>query len=118
MENRSWESLASFIRHEARLSPKEAIAPGMSVEDDLGQHGDDADHFMQRFFEFFCIDRGDYDFHRYFLMEGEGLLYHFFSKYMMRRKHSLKREPLTVEMLHQALLNGKWDSGALSPRDG
>lgn len=114
MENRSWESLESFVRQEACISPKKKVTPGMSVEDDLGQQGDDADLFMQRFFEAFGIDRGDYDFHRYFLMEGEGLLYHFLSKYVMRRKHSLTREPLTVGMLHEALLSGKWDSGALS----
>lgn len=86
----------------------------MSVEDDLEQQGDDADLFMQRFFEAFEIDRGDYDFHRYFLMEGEGFLYHIFVKYLMRRNHTFKREPLTVGMLHAALLDGKWDSDALS----
>ncbi|CAB3797439.1 hypothetical protein LMG28688_04525 [Paraburkholderia caffeinitolerans] len=114
MKSRSWESLESFVRQEACISSKKSITPVTSVEDDLGQQGDDADLFMQRFFEAFDVDRGDYDFHRYFLMEGEGVLYHLLSKYLMRRNHTLKREPLTVGMLHAALLNGKWDSGALS----
>jgi hypothetical protein len=113
MEDRSWENLESFVRKEACISPKKSISPEMTVEDDLGQQGDDAGIFMQRFFEAFRIDRGDYDFHRYFLMEGEGLLYHLILKYVMRRKHSIKREPLTIKMLHEALINGKWDSGAL-----
>jgi hypothetical protein len=114
MKSRSWESLESFVRQEACISPRKPITPGMSVEDDLGQQGDEADLFMQRFFEDFDLDRGDYDFHRYFLMEGEGILYHFFSKYLMRRNHTLKREPLTVGMLYAALVSGKWDSRALS----
>ena len=117
MENRSWESLESFVRREACLSSKIAITPDMSVEGDLGQQGDEADFFMQRFFEAFGIERGDYDFHRYFLMEGEGILYHFLVKYVMRRRLCLKREPLTVGMLHEALLNGKWSAGALSSHD-
>ncbi|SMG55295.1 DUF1493 family protein [Paraburkholderia susongensis] len=113
MEDRAWESLELFVRQEARLPAKKPVTPDMSVENDLGQQGDDADIFMQRFFESFGIDRGDYDFHRYFLMEGEGLLYHFLTRHVLRRQHSLKREPLTVRMLHKALLSGKWDSGAL-----
>ncbi|WP_260426166.1 MULTISPECIES: DUF1493 family protein [unclassified Burkholderia] len=44
------------------------------MADDLGQAGDDADIFMERFFARFGVDRRDYDFGRYFLMEGEGLL--------------------------------------------
>lgn len=58
---------------------------------------------------------GDYDFHRYFLMEGEGILYHVMMK-LLRKPHSLKRETLTVGMLHRALIDGRWDSKALSQR--
>ncbi len=68
---------------------------------------------MQHFFEVFCLDRGDYDFHRYFLMEGEGMLYHLVMK-LMRKPHSFKRETMTVDMLHKALVDRKWDSVALS----
>ncbi|WP_233805623.1 DUF1493 family protein [Paraburkholderia sp. HP33-1] len=116
MENRSWANLESFVRKEACISSKKSIAPEMTIVDDLGQQGDDADIFMERFFEVFCIDRGDYDFHRYFLMEGEGFLYHLILKHIMRKNHSIKREPLTIEMLHRAIINGKWNSGALSVR--
>jgi hypothetical protein len=116
MNSDSWHNLNSFIRREACISAKKTITPAMTIADDLGQQGDEADLFMQRFFEAFRIDRGDYDFHRYFLMEGEGVFYHLIFKYIMRRKHSLKRESLTVGMLHAALLMGKWDSSVLSQR--
>jgi hypothetical protein len=115
MKNYTWDDLESFVRKEACLSPKKAITPESTVIDDLGQQGDDADEFMQHFFEVFRLDRGDYDFHRYFLMEGEGILYHFLMK-LLRKPHSFKRETMTVGMLHQALIDGKWDSAALSQK--
>jgi hypothetical protein len=96
------------------MSPKIPITPEMTVGGDLGQQGDDADIFMQRFFEFFDIDSGDYDFHRYFFMDGEGILYHFIVKYVFRKRHSTEREPLTVGMLRDAMFSGKWDSNSLS----
>lgn len=113
MSDYSWEELEAFVRKEACISPKKAITAESTVEGDFGQHGDDADEFMQHFFEVFRVDRGDYDFHRYFLMEGEGILYHLVMK-LMRKPHSFKREPMTVGMLHKALIAGKWDSVALS----
>jgi hypothetical protein len=113
MGNYTWGDLESFIRKEACVSPKKAITPESTVEDDLGQQGDDADEFMQHFFEAFNLERGDYDFHRYFLMEGEGILYHFMMK-LLRKPHSFKRETMTVGMLHRALIDGKWDSAVLS----
>lgn len=113
MASHTWEDLESFVRKEACVSPKKAITPESTIETDLGQQGDDADEFMQHFFEAFHLDRGDYDFHRYFLMEGEGILYHLIMK-LLRRPHSFKREAMTVGMLHKALIAGKWDSVALS----
>ncbi|RKP50821.1 DUF1493 family protein [Trinickia fusca] len=113
METYTWESLELFVRKEARISPKKTITLESTIEDDLGQQGDDADEFMQRFFEVFRVERGDYDFHRYFLMEGEGILYHLLMR-LLRKPHTFKRETLTVGMLHRALINGKWDSETLS----
>ncbi|MGG1946485.1 DUF1493 family protein [Trinickia sp. NRRL B-1857] len=119
MGNHTWENLESFVRKEACVSPKRSITPESAIDDDLGQQGDDADEFMQHFFEVFSVDRGDYDFHRYFLMEGEGILYHLMMK-LLRKPHSFKHETLTVGMLHRALIDGGWDSQALSrqPSDG
>jgi hypothetical protein len=113
MESYAWEDLESFVRKEARLSPKKSISQGSTVEDDLGQQGDDADEFMQRFFEVFGVDRGDYDFHRYFLMEGEGILYHLLMK-LRGKPHTFKRETLTVGMLHKAIIDGTWDAKTLT----
>ena len=112
MGSYTWEDLESFVRKEACISPKKVITLESTVEGDLGQQGDDADEFMQHFFETFHLDRGDYDFHRYFFMEGEGILYHLLMK-LLRKPHSLKRESVTVGMLHRALTSGKWDSEAL-----
>jgi len=111
--SRSWESLESFIRKEAGVSSKKPIDADMSVVYDLGQEGDEASDFMERFFEAFGIEEGDYDFHRYFFMEGEGLFYHLVQKYIFRNPHSTKREPLTVGMLHDAMMRGTWDSETL-----
>lgn len=112
MGDYSWEDLEAFVRKEACISAKKAVTPESTVEGDLGQHGDDADEFMQHFFEVFGVDRGDYDFRRYFLMEGEGILYHLLMK-LMRKPHTFKREALTIGMLHRAVVDGKWDSHAI-----
>ncbi|RDU96080.1 DUF1493 family protein [Trinickia dinghuensis] len=111
--NYTWEDLESFVRREACISSKKTISAKSTVEDDLGQQGEEADEFMQHFFELFGIDRGDYDFRRYFLMEGEGILYHLTMK-LLRRPHTFKREAITLGMLHSALINGKWDAEALA----
>lgn len=66
------------------------------------------------FFERFAVDTGDFDFHRYFLMEGEGLLYSLFRRAILRKPHSRKREPVTLAMLYRAALDRKWDSHRLS----
>ncbi|MDR5758530.1 DUF1493 family protein [Caballeronia sp. LZ035] len=116
MQDRSWENLEAFVRKEACISPEKPITPEMTIALDLGQQGDDADIFMQRFFEAFEIDEGDYDFRRYFLMEGEGVLYHFITRYILRKRHSTTKEPLTVGMLRDAIARGTWDAGSLATR--
>jgi hypothetical protein len=91
MRDRSWENLELFVRNEARISSKIQIRPEMTVEGDLGQQGDDADIFMQRFFEFFDIDSGDYDFHRYFLWRERGFYITFLSNTYFG-KNTLQKE--------------------------
>ncbi|VWB78790.1 DUF1493 family protein [Burkholderia lata] len=108
-----WERLEAFVREEAAVSSKRRITGSTSVSDDLGQTGDDADIFMDRFFTRFEVDRGDYDFGRYFLMEGEGILYHIVRKYLFRKPHTFEREALTVSMLCKAVSLGKWDAKAI-----
>ncbi|RQQ28092.1 DUF1493 family protein [Burkholderia stagnalis] len=113
MDGYSWEVLEAFVRKEAAVSSKREITKDTTVSGDLGQTGDDADIFMERFFQHFGIDRGDYDFNCYFLMEGEGLLYHFLRKYILRKPHTFEREELTVGMLDKALALGRWDSAMI-----
>ena len=110
MELYSWDDLVRFIRKEACVSERKPISESTTVSGDLGQEGDDADIFMERFFERFDIGRGDYDFSRYFLMEGEGVFYHLLRKFILRKPHSFDREVLTVGMLYRALSAGRWDA--------
>ncbi len=116
MQQYTRDDLVAFIREEACISPKKPITDDMDVVYSLGQHGDDADEFMEKYFDTFEVDRGDYDFRRYFFMEGEGLISHLFQKFILRRPHSLKRETMTVGMLYKAILHRKWDCNALSEK--
>lgn len=114
MSAENWNKLEAFIRKETGISPKKAVNADTDVVYDLGQEGDEADEFMQKFFREFGISTGDYDFHRYFLMEGEGMLYHLVKQYLFRKPHTLKRRKLTVGMLFKALEDKEWDSARLS----
>ena len=116
MQQYTRDDLVAFIREEACISSKKSITDDMDVVYSLGQHGDDADEFMEKYFVTFKVDRGDYDFRRYFFMEGEGFISHLFQKYILRRPHSLKRETMTIGMLYKAILNRKWDCEALSEK--
>lgn len=51
-----------------------------------------------------------FDFHRYFLMDGEGLLYSLIRRFVVGRRHSLARELTTLAMLCRAMLDAKWGS--------
>ena len=113
MEKISWEEIEAFVREEVGLRETKVLSPATRLWEDLGQTGDDANEFMGSFFERFAVDTGDFDFHRYFLMEGEGLLYSLFRRVVLRKTHSLNREPVTLAMLHRVVLDGKWDSDGL-----
>lgn len=116
MDNISWGELEAFVREAVGLRETKALSPATRLWEDLGQTGDDANEFMGSFFERFAVDTGDFDFHRYFLMEGEGMLYSLFRRIILRKPRS-DREPVTLAMLHRAALDRKWDSrrlGALS----
>lgn len=113
------DDLKSFIRNEIGLPDGKTIHPSDIIESDYGSTGDDADHFMNRFFHRFSISRGDYDFHRYFEVERSGLSIPFFEKWYMRKILKIPdyvREQLTVEMLQWAMDFGRWDSEYLKER--
>lgn len=110
MENVSWEAVEAFVRAEVGLGPSRTLTRGTRLWEDLGQTGDEANDFMERFFDHFGIDPGDFDFYRYFLMEGEGPLYSLFRRWVLRKPHTVQHEPITLAMLYRAALDKRWDS--------
>ncbi|MET3817661.1 hypothetical protein ACVK00_002426 [Burkholderia sp. PvR073] len=114
MEKVRWDEIEVFVRSAAGLGKSVRLSPATRLWEDLGQTGDEADDFMGHFFERFSIDTGDFDFHRYFLMEGEGMLYSLFRRWMLRKPHDLKRESVTLAMLYHAAVERKWDAGRLA----
>lgn len=114
MADVSWDAIEAFVRAEVGLGPSKPLTRDTRLWEDLGLTGDDANDFMGCFFERFQIDPGDFDFHRYFLMEGEGGLYSLFQRLVLRKPYSLQREPVTLGMLHRATVGGKWNSSVLS----
>jgi hypothetical protein len=109
--------LEAFIRKEIGLSPKRALSASDTLEDDLGVTGDDADDFMGAFSTRFNVEPGDFDFHRYFEMEGFSVWpFSIFTNWLHRRwgiKKYDQREPLTVAMLQRAVDLGVWDTERL-----
>ncbi|NML33576.1 DUF1493 family protein [Paraburkholderia antibiotica] len=114
MEQISWTEFEAFVRAEVGLGESRRLFPGTRVCEDLGQTGDDASEFMVRFFERLMVEPDDFDFHRYFLMEGEGVLYSLFRRLVLRKPHSLRREPITLGMLYRAVIEKRWESGKLA----
>ncbi|KWB88735.1 DUF1493 family protein [Burkholderia ubonensis] len=114
MENVSWDEIEAFVRSEVGLRPSKPLAAHTRLWEDLGQTGDEANDFMGHFFERFAVDTGDFDFHRYFLMEGEGVLYLLFQRWVLRKPHDFKRQPITLAMLHRAAVERKWDAERLA----
>jgi hypothetical protein len=112
--------LEAFIRREIGLSPKKPLSSSDTLEDDLGVTGDDADNFMSAFSERFNVEPGDFDFHRYFEMEGISVWpFSFLTNWLHRRwgiKKYDRREPVTVAMLQRAIHLGVWNTERL--RDG
>ncbi|NTX31341.1 DUF1493 family protein [Burkholderia pyrrocinia] len=114
MDNVSWDEIDAFVRSEVGLGQSKPLSADTRLWEDLGQTGDEANDFMGRFFERFAVDTGDFDFHRYFLMEGEGLFYSVFRRWVLRKPHDFKREPITLAMLHRAAVERKWDAAQLA----
>jgi hypothetical protein len=108
MPNAISARLSSFTREETGLSSKKVLSANTLLAEDLGLTGDEASDFMIKFFKNFQVDGGDFDFHRYFLMEGEGLLYALIRSIATRKRHKLARRPITLAMLDQAIAERTW----------
>lgn len=109
--------LEAFIRKEIGLSPRKPLNPTDTLEDDLGVTGDDADNFMGAFSKRFNVGPGDFDFHRYFEIEGFSVWpFCMFANWLHRQwgiKKYDQREPLTLAMLQRAIDLGIWDTEGL-----
>ncbi|WP_028227612.1 DUF1493 family protein [Paraburkholderia ferrariae] len=111
--------LEAFFRKEAGVPDKLEILPSSVIEDDFGITGDDANILMDAFFREFPVERGDYDFHRYFEMEASGFPIPFLDKWIKRRilgARQYVRQSLNVSMLQRAIDRGIWDSQSLQER--
>lgn len=104
----TWSALKDFVRMEASLAESYPLSGSMRLVEDLHITGDDADEFMRRYFQRFGVDPIGYDFHRYFLMEGEGLIYSLFQRWVFCRPHSLERKEITLEMLYRCAESRVW----------
>ncbi|VWC94222.1 DUF1493 family protein [Burkholderia contaminans] len=113
IENVRWDEIEVFVGAEVGLGKSTPLFVATRPWEDL-QTGDEADDFMGRFFERFSVDAGDFDFHRYFLMEGEGGLYSLFRRWVLRKPHALERESITLAMLYRAAVERKWDARQLT----
>jgi hypothetical protein len=109
--------LEALIRKEAGISQKKKIRSASVIEDDFGITGDDASDLMVAYFERFNVAPGDFDFNRYFEMEGFSIWpFSILTNWLHRRWGIAKyehREPLTVGMLQRAIDLGVWDSQRL-----
>jgi hypothetical protein len=103
------KEVEAFIREETGISTKMELYPQTRLFEDLGQTGDDASELMVRFFKKFPVEEGNFDFHRYFLMEGEGPLYALIRTVFMRKRHRLQRHAITLGMLDQAIQDKIWN---------
>ncbi|MDF0605636.1 DUF1493 family protein [Neisseriaceae bacterium TC5R-5] len=110
MANR-WIEVEAFIRKETGVFKSTPITPETSIQDDLDVTGDDSITFMDRFFEHFVVDAGDFDHSKYFLDEGSDIITLIMVGLFRRKK--LERQPLTAGMLEHAVRLGKWQSSAI-----
>ncbi len=114
MKDAAWDAVTMFVRAGGGLGLTAVLTPATRLCEDLGQTGDEANDFIEKFFKHFEVDAGDFDFHRYFLMEGEGLLYSAFRQWILRKPHTRKREPITLAMLHRVAASKRWNSQVIS----
>lgn len=113
MRDITWKKLEAWVRKENCTSPKKLLTRDTQLNDDLDVTGDDADDFMEHFFEEFSIDYGDYNFDHYFVAEGFSPIEIFLLMISKKKRASYDRPPITLGMLYQAALDGRWDCARL-----
>lgn len=113
MRDITWERLEAWVRKENSTSPKKLITRDTQLYNDLDVDGEEAVDFMEHFFEEFSIDFGDYNFDHYFVPEGFSPLEIFLLLISKKKRASYDRPPITLGMLYQAALDGRWDCARL-----
>ncbi|WP_039789250.1 DUF1493 family protein [Herbaspirillum huttiense] len=113
MRNITWERFEAWVRKENGTNPKTPLTRDTQLNNDLDVTGDDAVDFMQHFFEEFTVDYGDYSFDRYFVAEGFSPLELLLLLVSKKKRASYDRPPVTLRMLHQAALDGRWNCARL-----
>ena len=113
MRDITWERLEAWVRKENSTSPKKLITRDTQLYNDLDVDGEEAVDFMEHFFEEFSIDYGDYNFDHYFVAEGFSPLEIFLLLISKKKRASYDRPPITLGMLYQAALDGRWDCARL-----
>ncbi|WP_408742499.1 DUF1493 family protein [Acetobacter peroxydans] len=71
-------------------------------------HGDDAEDLMCRYFERFDVSAQNFDFEKYFLEEGEGIIGALLFGFLNRKRPQPNPKPLTIAMLAHAVSVGAW----------
>lgn len=110
MKSNAWDALEAFVRKEAGVFSNKILKPETSLEDDLDITGDDSDIFMERFFNYFLVDVGDFKIDRYFSGEGGGLLSIFTKSILTKKTGKFDKIPLTLSMLEKAIDLKVWDT--------
>lgn len=109
----AWERLEAWVRKENSTSPKKLITRDTQLYNDLDVDGEEAVDFMEHFFAEFSIDYGDYNFDHYFVAEGFSPLEIFLLMISKKKRASYDRPPITLGMLQQAALDGRWNCARL-----
>lgn len=111
MSDDAWSKLHAFTEKEGGPGPgKTVISRSDSLFDDLHLEGDDANEFMEKFFATFPVERGDYDFYRYFSEEGFNVFEVLPLLFSKKARAKAKKEPLILSTLEHAIQSGKFDS--------
>jgi len=113
MGDQEISAVEEFVRERTGVGKRKQITAATRLEDDLDLTGVEAEVFMEKFFDTFKVDVGDFSFDRYFVNEGSGLILSIVTRLSRKRRDALHRVPITVGMLAGAAAAGRWNSHVL-----
>ncbi|OBR53969.1 DUF1493 family protein [Paraburkholderia tropica] len=113
MGDQEISAVEEFVRARTGVGKRTQITAATRLEQDLDLTGVEAEAFMDKFFDTFKVEVGDFSFDRYFVNEGSGLLLSIVTRLSRKKRDALHRVPITVGMLAGAVAVGRWDSHTL-----